>query len=242
MVTHPAHLQRTSLAHKQNARARKVCRYRELPRVLTNQIAVTESNISVSPPEEGFSDSSGKMWMLYISEAEKHDKEISESLKGDMEGILVFTGLFSAALATFLVESYQQLSPDSGDQTVAILAQISQQLNGTTFAPPSSSFKPASSAVRVNAVWFLSLMLSLACALSATLMQQWSRRYQQLTQRRGTPYKRGRVRAYLFGGIQRSKLIFVVDAMTATLHAAVGLFLVGLFDFLLPINKTIAFI
>ncbi|KAI0266165.1 hypothetical protein BC834DRAFT_824026, partial [Gloeopeniophorella convolvens] len=179
------------------------------------------------------------MWMLYISEAEKHDKEISDSLKGDMEGILVFTGLFSAAIATFLVESYQQLSPDSGNQTVTLLAQISQQLNGTELPglPTADSFTPTASAVRVNVVWFLSLVLSLACALSATLMQQWSRRYQQLTQRRGTPHKRGRVRAYLFGGIQRSRLVFVVDVMTAILHAAVGLFLVGLFEFLLPINK-----
>ncbi|KAI0266203.1 hypothetical protein BC834DRAFT_969694 [Gloeopeniophorella convolvens] len=182
---------------------------------------------SMQPPD-GFSDSSGKMWMLYISEAEKHDKEISKNLKGDMEGILVFTGLFSAAIAAFLIESYQRLSPDSGDQTVALLTQISGQLNGST--------------VRVNVMWFLSLVLSLICALSATLMQQWWRRYQQLTQRRGTPHKRGRVRAYLFRGIERSRLRFFIDAITTILHASVGLFLAGLFDFLLPINKTVAFV
>ncbi|KAF8269058.1 hypothetical protein EI94DRAFT_1046580 [Lactarius quietus] len=32
-------------------------------------------------------------------------------------------------------------------------------------------------------LWFLSLILSLSCALSATLMQQWARRYQELGQR-----------------------------------------------------------
>ncbi|KAI0266177.1 hypothetical protein BC834DRAFT_824153, partial [Gloeopeniophorella convolvens] len=108
------------------------------------------------------------MWTLYLSQAEKHDKELAESLKGDMEGILVFTGLFSAALATFLVESYQNLSPAAGD--------TSQQ--------SAENFTPSSSAVRVNVLWFLSLVLSLICALTATLVQQWSRRYQQLTQRR----------------------------------------------------------
>ncbi|KAJ7222981.1 hypothetical protein B0H12DRAFT_291870 [Mycena haematopus] len=54
-----------------------------------------------------------------------------ESWRSDMDGLLIFAGLFSAILTAFLIESYKTLSPDSGDTTVLLLAQISLQLSGT---------------------------------------------------------------------------------------------------------------
>ncbi|KAH9018880.1 hypothetical protein EDB85DRAFT_597820 [Lactarius pseudohatsudake] len=159
---------------------------------------------------ENYGDSSGRLWMMYLSEAEKEDKEITENWKVDTEGILVFTGLFSATVASFIIESYKQLSPDSGGTTNALLTQISQQLpntsnlNGiplTSVATQNSpSFKLTASAVRVNVMCFLSLVLSLTCALSATLMQHGARRYLQLAQHRGAPHKLARIRAYIFYG------------------------------------------
>ncbi len=45
----------------------------------------------------------------------------------------------------------------------------------TSFAVQSiQPFKPTASAMRVNMLWFLSLVLSLNCVLSTTLMQQWA--------------------------------------------------------------------
>ncbi|KAI0316378.1 hypothetical protein OF83DRAFT_1127280, partial [Amylostereum chailletii] len=41
-------------------------------------------------------DGSSKLWLAYLSQANNYDKEMSNSWKGDMEGILVFTGLLSA--------------------------------------------------------------------------------------------------------------------------------------------------
>ncbi|KAI0296289.1 hypothetical protein B0F90DRAFT_1820059 [Multifurca ochricompacta] len=150
-----------------------------------------------------------------------------------MDGILVFTGvIFSAALAAILIVSYQEA-------LTRLWGPISLQ---STALDKIQNFEPPASAVRVNILWFLSLLLSLACALSATLMQQWSRRYQQLVHRYHTPHQQGRVRAYLFGGMQQSRIIFVVDVMTAVLHASVWLFLVGLYDFLRPINKSLVFV
>ncbi|TDL27687.1 hypothetical protein BD410DRAFT_713455, partial [Rickenella mellea] len=124
------------------------------------------------------------MWSLYLAEAEKVDKALVERWTGDMDGILIFAGLFSASVTAFIIESYKKLSPDSGDTTVALLMQISSQLvaisNGTNLnaAPPPSTniqFQPTSSMVAVNILWFLSLALALICALSATLVQQWAR-------------------------------------------------------------------
>ncbi|KAF8266281.1 hypothetical protein EI94DRAFT_217343 [Lactarius quietus] len=185
---------------------------------------------------------------ILLSQAENFDKEQSESWKGDTEGILVFTGLFSATVASFIIESYQQLQPDSGDTTVLLLAQISQQLaalsNGTSISIPSTlpnqTFRPSTSAVRVNILWFLSLTLSLTCALLATLMQQWVRRYLQVSQRWYAPYKRARIRTFFAEGVTRFGLPRAVEALPALLHASVFLFFAGLIDFLLNINHTVA--
>ncbi|KAJ7142042.1 hypothetical protein C8R43DRAFT_954388 [Mycena crocata] len=77
---------------------------------------------------------SAKLWAVYISEAEKYDKALVEGWKSDMEGLLIFystpqAGLFSASLVAFIVESYKTLSPDQGEITVALLTQISRQLD-----------------------------------------------------------------------------------------------------------------
>ncbi|KAH9053262.1 hypothetical protein EDB87DRAFT_1569460, partial [Lactarius vividus] len=198
---------------------------------------------------ENYGDSSGRLWTMYLTEAEENDKVIAENWKGEAEGILVFTGLFSATVAAFIIESYKQLSPDSGNTANILLTQISQQLvgisNGTPLtsitAQDSPSFKPTASAVRVNILWFLSLVLSLTCALWATLMQQWARRYQELAQRRGAPHKRARLRAYIFDGITRFNMTRAILAMPTLLHLSVFLFFAGLIDFLFPINTTVAY-
>ncbi|KAJ7626876.1 hypothetical protein FB45DRAFT_835189 [Roridomyces roridus] len=92
-----------------------------------------------------------KLPSVYISEAEKYDKALVESWKSDMDGMLIFAGLFSAILTAFIIEGYKTLSPDTGDDTVALLTQISAQIAGIAnstqlsipvppaFVPPMSS-------------------------------------------------------------------------------------------------------
>ncbi|KAH8990164.1 hypothetical protein EDB86DRAFT_2807450, partial [Lactarius hatsudake] len=200
-------------------------------------------------PGENHGDSSDGLWSIYLTEAEKQDQQVIESWKGDADGILVFTGLFSATVAAFIIESYKTLSPDSSDMTNELLTQISVQLvnisNGAPLASlamqSSQPFKPTASAVRVNVLWFLSLVLSLNCALSATLMQQWARRYQELAQRRGSIHRRGRMRAYIFYGIKRFGMARAVATMPTLLHISVFLFFAGLAEFLFPIYTTVAY-
>src|SRR5258705_5512341 len=69
---------------------------------------------------------SGKIWSVYVSEAEKEDRALAEGWKGDMEGLLIFVrcslflyailghhymqaGLFSACVTAFIIEGYQSL-------------------------------------------------------------------------------------------------------------------------------------
>ena len=210
-----------------------------------------------------------KILGLYLSEAEKSDKENSESWRANTDGVLVFvritlqpftsipysilnlglqTGVFSATVAAFIIVSYQSLQPDSADSTVRLLTQISQQLtalsNGTPLPTPltlpdAASFKPTPSAVRVNALWFVSLSLSTACALWATLMQQWARRYVQIADRPFVSTEHARIRAYFADGVETFKLATAVEVLPVLLHLSVLLFYVGLVDFLLNINITV---
>ncbi|KAI0062761.1 hypothetical protein BV25DRAFT_1803615, partial [Artomyces pyxidatus] len=199
---------------------------------------------------------SSKFWSLYLSESKEEDQNLVENMSANTNGVLVFTGLFGAIVAAFIIESYKLLQPDPGAASVVLLAQISQQLssnpNGTqqpSQSPPivfdSPPFRPSPSALRVNILWFLSLALSLSCALAATLMQQWTRRYISAThdaQRAGSLQKQGQIHACLFFGLQTFRFKAAVEALPVLLHASVILFFVGLVDFLFPINTTVAFV
>ncbi|KAI9463198.1 hypothetical protein BJY52DRAFT_1184749 [Lactarius psammicola] len=200
------------------------------------------NNTKIQTSAENYSDPGGKLWSMYLTEAKRDDDKITKNWTEDTGGYLVFTGLFSAIVTAFITESYKKLSPDSGEQTVALLTQL---VNTSTGAPAvvqsSPPFKAPASIVRVNVMWFLSLSLSMYCAVLATLIQQWARTYLDYTQHRGAPRRRARIRAYMFEGIEDTRLSRAVEAMPLLLHASVFLFVAGLIDFLLPINKVVAF-
>ncbi|KAI0306828.1 hypothetical protein B0F90DRAFT_1622478, partial [Multifurca ochricompacta] len=105
------------------------------------------------------------LFSMYLDRAEEEDKKVVERWKGDADGILVFTGLFSATVAAFLVGTYQNLQPNPQDTSAFYLASIYQVLaasNGDSKAipfpltppPDPSKFKPPTSAIWVNALWF----------------------------------------------------------------------------------------
>ncbi|KAJ7892648.1 hypothetical protein B0H13DRAFT_2038131 [Mycena leptocephala] len=181
------------------------------------------------------------LWAVYTSEAEKYDKSLVESWKSNMEGMLIFAGLFSASLTAFLIESYRTLSPDSGDQTVKLLAQILQQLasssnDSTLPISPPLPFTPSATSLICNALWFISLGLSLACALIATLVEQWARNFLHRADMQSSPLIRARIFSYLYYGMKRFNMHLVVDMIPLLLHASLILFFAGLVAFLVPVN------
>ncbi|KAF7329245.1 hypothetical protein MKEN_00185200 [Mycena kentingensis (nom. inval.)] len=186
-----------------------------------------------------------RLWSVYVDEAEKYDAALLESWNRDMEGILIFAGLFSASLTAFLIESYRTLLPDTGGATLVLLGQISLQLaaatNGSTCIPnPVPSPRIPASSIVCNVLWFLSLALSLLCALAATLIEQWTRDFLHRANMRSSPLIRARVYSYLYYGVQRFRMHTVVDMVPTLLHASLALFFCGLVAFLLPVNTIIA--
>jgi hypothetical protein len=155
------------------------------------------------------------------------------------------TGVFSATVAAFLIESYKSLKPDPTDISSKLLIQITQELagisNGARLTPsPPDPFQVPRYIIHVNILWFLSLTLSLGCGLGATLVQQWARRYLRLTKRSDTLEKRVRIREFLWSGVQDLHVNWVVESVALMLHAAIFLFFVGLVEFLFAINDEVA--
>ena len=204
------------------------------------------------------------MWSKYMHVAEEYDKRVSEEWKEDSSGVLTFvsltvhlpnpafipmsnlkTGLFSVIVGAFIIESYKKLSVDTGDETTFLLRQISQQLtglgNGALVQPqPYPPFSADTRMVCVNTMWLLSLVFSLASALSATLTQQWARRYTQLPEIPSSQKDKARVRSYLFLGTRKYYMHHAVEMTPLFLHLSVFLFFVGLALFFFSINETVA--
>ena len=81
--------------------------------------------------------------------------------------------------------------------------------------------------------------MSLTCALLATLLQQWARRYIKMTQPRYSPHKRAHIRAFFAEGVDKLHLPWAVDTLPLLLHLSLFLFLAGLLVFLFNINHTV---
>lgn len=106
---------------------------------------------------------------------------------------------------------------------------------------PQSSFEPSSSIVWVNALWMLSLTLSLLAALLAVIAKQWLRRYME-NRPTGSVQERARVRQFRFMALWRWHVFSFVGGIPVIVHVAVALFLVGLTILLASLHPSIAYI
>ena len=141
--------------------------------------------------------------------------------------------------------SIQDIQQDPQDTSNFYLANIYQATiadpNRANISTPSSPppFTPPNYAVWVNGLWFLSLMISITCALLATLLQQWARRYLKVTQPRYSLHRQARIRSFFAEGVEKSFLPLVVEALPTLLHLSLSLFFAGLVVFLRNVNVTI---
>ncbi|KAH9053000.1 hypothetical protein EDB83DRAFT_1189560 [Lactarius deliciosus] len=190
------------------------------------------------------------LFSMYITRVIKlEDEKNVKNWEGGADSILIFTGLFSSTVATFIALSYPSLQQDPNITTQLLLAQISQQLSNTTIGGANStvdpslqiSYVPPTSVVFINSVWFLSLVLSLTCAFMATLLQQWARRYIQIVQRKYAPLHYARVHEFFSGGAQKFGVSVFVESLPLILLLSVFLFFTGLVVFAFRSNHTVAY-
>lgn len=106
--------------------------------------------------------------------------------------------------------------------------QLQASANNSDFPPLPTPPKPVSTPTGTHAFWFASLVLSLASAVFATLVQEWVRRYLVLTQPQFSPHRRARIRAFI---TQEGSLVVLqrmVQTLHTFLHLSILLFLLGL--------------
>ncbi|KAF8182032.1 hypothetical protein BJ912DRAFT_881960 [Pholiota molesta] len=185
-------------------------------------------------------------WDQCFKSVMKFDEEMCRGWREEVDTLLVFAGLFSAAVTAFTIESYRWLQEDPQDVQVQLLRRISDQLmNGSdsTLMPmPSlqSSFVPSPTSVRVNAFWFTSLTLSLSAVLTGILCKQWLREYQRyegLSAKDAFP-----VRQLRYEGLLAWHVPGILSSLPLLLQASLVLFFGGLLDLLWTINSHVAVI
>ena len=138
------------------------------------------------------------------------------------------------------IQGLQQNPQDTSNFYLSNIYQTLADPNRSNTPPsPPPPFSPPNHAVWVNALWFLSLVISLTCALLATLLQQWARRYLKITQSRYSPHKRARIRAFFAEGVEKCLLPWAVEILPTLLHISLFLFFAGLVVFLCSVNLTI---
>ncbi|KAH9080213.1 hypothetical protein EDB83DRAFT_2337799 [Lactarius deliciosus] len=199
-----------------------------------------------APNEPRSIDSSDPLFSMYNEKEKERDQKMAESWKDDAKGILVFTGLFSAVVAQLLGGSLQnlQLNPqDASNFYLARIYQLTPGSNASSIHLPNDpdSFNPPKIAIWVNILWSLSLVISLTCALLATLLQQWARRYLYITQKRKDPKKRAQIQRVMRQALKKGfRLHWMVELLPTLLHISVFLFLVGFIAYLSTFNHLVA--
>jgi hypothetical protein len=159
--------------------------------------------------------------------------------------------LFSVTVAAFVVESYNMSSLDFCDEFMLLSAHILSLSQGpvntsnvtlrrwhnvTAAFHGNAPFKPLASATRINVLWIFSLVLVLVTVLSAALAPQLQRPFSEIAKQHGAPYKYAPISG---SGLPPARA--VEAALHIPIFLSVFLFIAGLIDFLLSINKAVAF-
>ncbi|KAF9003158.1 hypothetical protein BDZ89DRAFT_889375, partial [Hymenopellis radicata] len=194
------------------------------------------------PPDPIYQEASenARVYRVYMAESAKYDAYMTDEAREGLDVLLVFAGLFSAVLSTFVAQTSQSLQPDRATESTLLLREIAAlqraQINGTSIdSIPSTSadFTPSSLDVWVNGLWFTSLTLSLVAALLAVLMKQWIRHYTSLVS--GTAQERSLIRQYRFMGLQKWHVPTLIGLLPVLLHLSLAIFFAGLTLFLVPL-------
>ncbi|TFK63818.1 hypothetical protein BDN72DRAFT_775447 [Pluteus cervinus] len=181
-------------------------------------------------------------WEQCYKRVKEYDEDMCKAWKDEIDKLLVFAGLFSAAVTAFVVESYQWLD-GSGDQTTNLLSQlISIQLNGTGSIAPviPEPLTPTPSAIRINIYWFLSLVLSLTSVLIGILCLQWLREYERpvaMSFKDKLCYRQVR-----YDGLIAWKVPQIMTCLPLLLEIALILFFIGVAELLWDRNHTVAIV
>ncbi|KAK0185941.1 hypothetical protein F5146DRAFT_894580, partial [Armillaria mellea] len=185
-----------------------------------------------------------RVWRTYEDESRIYDTNMVEESRDNVDVLLVFAGLFSAVVTTFVAQTSQSLQSDYAAMSASLLYESvlvqraianGSPVNSIAHSPlnPTIAFVPATTDVWVNGLWFTSLFLSLTTALVAVLVKQWLHHYVALPS--GTPRDRSFTCQFRYAGFQKWRVQVIIGLLPVLMHLALAIFLVGLVIFLQPL-------
>ncbi|KAI1783244.1 hypothetical protein LXA43DRAFT_977208 [Ganoderma leucocontextum] len=194
------------------------------------------------------------VWKKYAETVRTHHDELVGRWQKDMDNLLIYASLFSAVLTAFNVQSYQLLQPAPTDPSLAVLQQISQQLSSFSVSPSFvNSTRPArpldviqprfhapASAVWINALWFSSLICSLASVSIALMVQQWLHDVRMGLS--GTSLHNASRRQHRHNVLLKWRVDIIVLIPSILVQLALVLFLLGLVVLLWTLHQTVAIV
>ncbi|QRW14349.1 phosphatidylinositol phosphatase PTPRQ [Ceratobasidium sp. AG-Ba] len=185
-------------------------------------------------------DKDAQIWETYVEQTERSDKEVVKEWNDSLDA-----ALFSAVTTSLVLESLRQLQPDPVVQELLNLSHIllaaPEERRAVSYAvsrPPSSQFTPSGTSVLINALWFLSLGLSVVVSLAAMLAKGWCNEF--MAHRTGTKYEQGRKRQLKWDGIESWGMQRMFLYLPTLMHLAILLFGIGLALYLWTINIEVA--
>ncbi|PBK97129.1 hypothetical protein ARMGADRAFT_1077230 [Armillaria gallica] len=205
-------------------------------------------------PEDAYGEEMGpnaRVFRTYVDERAIHDANMVEESRDGVDVLLVFAGLFSAVVTTFVAQTSQSLQADFTEMSANLLFEminiqraIASGASLDTVAPsplnPNITFIASMTSVWVNGLWFTSLALSLTTALVSVLVKQWLHHYMALPS--GTPRERCLLQQFRFAGLQKWHVLVIIGLLPVLMHTALAIFFVGLVIFLGPLQDAIAWV
>ncbi|KAH8833317.1 hypothetical protein DL96DRAFT_720496 [Flagelloscypha sp. PMI_526] len=189
-----------------------------------------------------------RVWTTYLDEAESYDHDMIQGFRDTIDSLLVLAGLFSAIVATFVVQTSQALRPDFAQLSLSVqleqlaILRVGGNMSAIVSVPSSGVTVQTSTYTRadlwVNGLFFTSLSLSMATALLAVLVKQWCQAYTTVTS--GSAKDKALIRQFRFDGVLKWKLPEIVGCLPLLLHMAFVVFFAGLCCFVYDLHSTLS--
>ncbi|KIO27196.1 hypothetical protein M407DRAFT_23611 [Tulasnella calospora MUT 4182] len=170
-------------------------------------------------PPEVFGQDGGKFYRYYDALADEIDDNMVNGLKDQLDGLLIFAGLFAGVNTAFLALTLPLMSPDPADDTNALLRDNNAILLNlalgrndslpNTNALPSETFVPTGKVLTINVLFSLSLTFAIVSSFLAVLGRQWLVYYRKRSG--GGPDRQRWEQLKRFLGAERWRLEWVLD-------------------------------
>ncbi|KAG8912556.1 hypothetical protein FRC00_004263 [Tulasnella sp. 408] len=194
-------------------------------------------------PKE-FGGDGGHFYKYYDELADELDEDLVARLKSQLDGILIFAGLFAGINSAFLAFTLPQMSADPASDTNALLLQIALgAANGTIASAadlPSASFTPPPGILSINILFSVSLTLALFVSFLAVLGQQWLVYYRKRDGGGPESQRWEQLRRYI--GAKRWRLeIILNDLLPTLLQAGLVVFCIAFVRYLGTLSRSISY-